>query len=123
MARRNRGKKAFLGEVPAILREKARGPLAFALGAPAEVTHVLATLDASEVVCYQMDLYFAERLRETLEERNLPARVETAADLWDLPGEFQSVIYLPMQGGERELKIDMIEQAFHLLRPGGALLV
>ena len=33
------------------------------------------------------------------------------------------MLYLPPRGGERELKIDMIEQAFHILRPHGTLLV
>ena len=30
---------------------------------------------------------------------------------------------MPARGGERELKIDMVEQAFHVLRPGGALVI
>ena len=49
--------------------------------------------------------------------------METPPDLWDLPADFQTAVYMPARGGERELKIDMIEQAFHVLRPGGALVV
>ena len=33
------------------------------------------------------------------------------------------MLYLPPRRGERELKIDMIEQAFHILRPHGTLVV
>jgi 16S rRNA (guanine1207-N2)-methyltransferase len=70
-----------------------------------------------------MDLYQAERLREQLAERNLPAAVVTLPDLWDLPADFQSAIYLPPHRGERELKIDMVEQAYHILRPHGNFIV
>ena len=49
--------------------------------------------------------------------------METLPDLWDLPADFQSAVYMPARGGERELKIDMVEQTFHVLRPGGALAV
>jgi 16S rRNA (guanine1207-N2)-methyltransferase len=70
-----------------------------------------------------MDLYQAERLQAELAERQMAAKVVAAADLWDLPGDFQTALYLPPRGGERELKIDMIEQAFHVLRPHGTLLV
>jgi 16S rRNA (guanine1207-N2)-methyltransferase len=80
-------------------------------------------LNLPDVVCYQMDLHPAERLRHELEERNLPARVATAADLWDLPADFQTVLYPVPQGGERALKIDMIEQSFHVLRPHGCFVV
>jgi 16S rRNA G1207 methylase RsmC len=58
-----------------------------------------------------------------LAEQQAAATVATAADLWDLPAVFQSVLYLPPRAGERELKIDMIEQAFHILRPQGVLFV
>jgi 16S rRNA (guanine1207-N2)-methyltransferase len=70
-----------------------------------------------------MDLHQAERLQAELAEQQLPAKVVTAADVWDLPADFQTVLYLPPRGGERELKIDMIEQAFHILRPHGTLIV
>jgi 16S rRNA (guanine1207-N2)-methyltransferase len=109
--------------VPELVRGKARPPLAVVLGSPAEVVHCLSALSGIEATCYQMDLHQAERLRAELAEQNMPARVVTAADLWDLPADFQTVLYLPPRGGERELKIDMIEQAFHILRPHGTLVV
>jgi 16S rRNA (guanine1207-N2)-methyltransferase len=70
-----------------------------------------------------MDLYQAQRLEQELAESGLSARVATAADLWDLPADFQTVIYPVPRGGERILKQDMIEQSFHVLKPRGALLV
>src|SRR5436853_274802 len=94
--------------VPELVRVKARPPVAVVLGSPAEAAHLLKECEAGEAVCYQMDLYQAERLEEELRERGLAGRVVTTPDLWDLPGEFQTVIYLPAKGGERELKIDMV---------------
>jgi 16S rRNA (guanine1207-N2)-methyltransferase len=110
-------------EVPAPLRAKARPPLAVVLGSPAEAAHLLAGLGAADAVCYQMDLYQAEKLAAGLAGAGVAARVRPAPDLWDLPAEFQTAVYMPPRGGERELKIDMVEQAFHVLRPGGALVV
>ena len=109
--------------VPSIVRDKARAPLAVVLGSPAEVVHCLSFLDGIDAVCYQLDLHQAERLQAELAERQSAAKVVTAADVWDLSPDFQTVLYLPPHGGERELKIDMIEQAFHILRPNGTLMV
>src|SRR5205085_322717 len=53
----------------------------------------------------------------------LEATVTVCADLWDLPADFQTAVYMPARGGERELKIDLVDQAFHILRPGGLFLV
>jgi 16S rRNA G1207 methylase RsmC len=106
-----------------ILQRKLRPPLAIVLGAPREVTHLLAELDTTEVTCYQMDLYQADRLRAELAQASVAAQVAASADLWDLPPVFQTVLYPAPRGGERSLKIDMVEQAFHVLRPHGLLLV
>ncbi|HYT94840.1 MAG TPA: methyltransferase, partial [Gemmataceae bacterium] len=80
-------------------------------------------LFTGEIICYQMDLYQAERLREELGERGLTASVVTLPDLWDLPEPLQGLVYAIPQGGERMLKLDMLEQAFHVLRPHGRLVV
>jgi 16S rRNA G1207 methylase RsmC len=109
--------------LPDVVREKVRPPLAVVLGSPAEVAHCLSFLDGIETTCYQMDLYQAERLQAELAKQQTAATVVTAADLWDLPADFQTVLYLPARAGERALKIDMIEQAFHILRPHGTLFV
>src|SRR5579864_6672595 len=110
-------------QVPETLRARVRPPVVVILGSPTEVVNLLANHGASDATCYQMDLYQAERVRQELAEANLSAKVVALPDLWNLPADFQTAIYLPARGGERELKIDMVEQAFHVLRPGGALVV
>jgi 16S rRNA (guanine1207-N2)-methyltransferase len=109
--------------VPELVRTKARPPLAVVLGSPAEVANLLRGCGAADATCYQMDVYQADRLREGLAGAGLAANVVTRADLWDLPADFQTAVYMPPRSGERELKIDMAEQAFHVLRPGGTLVV
>lgn len=109
--------------VPELVAAKARPPLCVVLGSPAEVVNLLRGCGGPETVCYQMDLYQADRLRAELAAANLTANVVVLPDLWDLPADFQTAVYLSPRGGERELKIDMTEQAFHVLRPRGALVV
>jgi 23S rRNA (guanine1835-N2)-methyltransferase len=106
-----------------LLGERLRPPFGIVLGAPGEAARTAVALASDEVVAYQMDLHSAERLTEALGEMGSRARVETAADLWDLPPDFQTLVYPAAKGGERELKIDMVEQAFHVLRPGGVFAV
>ncbi len=110
-------------EVPAAVRERLRPPLAVVLGSPAEVVHLLAAAPDTAATCYQMDLHQAERLTAELREANRTGRVVTLPDLWDLSADFQTAVYMPPRGGERELKIDMVEQAFHILRPAGTFVV
>src|SRR5262249_8548627 len=122
--RRKSGKSASpMPDLTEFLSAKLRPPLTIALGAPDEVADLLGTLPSNDVTCYQMDLYQADRLRDEPGERGLKARVVTAPDLWDLPADFQTVVYPAPQRGERSLKIDMIEQAFHILRPHGTFVV
>jgi 16S rRNA (guanine1207-N2)-methyltransferase len=109
--------------VPDPLRGKVRPPVVVVLGSRAEVVNLLRGCDGPDATCYQMDLYQSERLREELGAANLAAQVVTLPDLWDLQADFQTAIYLPARAGERELKIDVVEQAFHVLKPGGALVV
>jgi 16S rRNA (guanine1207-N2)-methyltransferase len=106
-----------------VVQNKIRPPVAVILGAPGEVVRLVTGLETPEVVCYQMDLYQADRLREELGRQNLTAQVVTAPDLWDLAADLQTVLYPVPPGGERHLKIDMIEQGFHVLRPRGTLIV
>src|SRR5437660_10213432 len=104
-----------------VLQAKVRPPVAIALGSPRQVAELVQLLNLHDAVAYQMDLWQAERLRAELAARAVSATVTTAADLWDLPGPFQTVLYPVEPRGERMLKLDMIEQAFHLLRPRGTL--
>jgi 16S rRNA (guanine1207-N2)-methyltransferase len=110
-------------EVPDFLKDKAREPVCVILGSPGESANLVSGLELDNAVCYQMDLYQADRLRETLAALGRNADVRTSADLWDLPAEFQTAIFLPARSGERELKIDMVDQAYHVLRPGGAIII
>ena len=101
-----------------------RPPLAVVLGSPAEVVNVVSACPPGLAPsCYPMDLFQADRLRGEIGQRGLTARVVTAPDLWDLPPDFQTLLYPAARGSERSLKIDMVEQAYHLLRPRGALIV
>jgi 16S rRNA (guanine1207-N2)-methyltransferase len=106
-----------------ILRAKIRPPVAVIMGSPAEVVRLIAPLKPGEITCYQMDLHQAERLRDELQPIRPDAQVVAAPDLWDLPADFQTSLYPAPQGGERSLKLDLIEQSFHILRPHGTLLV
>jgi 16S rRNA G1207 methylase RsmC len=105
------------------LQARVRPPIAVALGSPRQVADLIQGLGLQDSVAYQMDLWQAERLEAELAQRGLRARVAPAADLWDLSGSFQTVLYPVEPRGERILKLDMIEQAFHLLNPRGTLVV
>jgi len=120
---RNKSKQPAHADLLPLLGERLCPPFGIVLGAPGEAARIAVALASDEVVAYQMDLHSAERLREALGEMGSRARVETAADLWDLPPDFQTLLYPASKGGERELKIDMVEQAFHVLRPGGVFAV
>jgi 16S rRNA (guanine1207-N2)-methyltransferase len=104
------------------LPQRIAAPVAIALGSPRQAATLAAAVGA-DVTCYQMDLHQADRLQEVLAQQSCSARVASAADLWDLPAEFQTILYPAPSGGERSLKIDMIEQAYHVLKPRGTLVV
>jgi 16S rRNA (guanine1207-N2)-methyltransferase len=122
MSRKKPGPTAHADLLP-LLGERLRPPFGIVLGAAGEAARLAVALDSDDITAYQMDLHPAERLRDALAEMGSRARVETAADLWDLPPDFQTLLYPAPKGGERELKIDMVEQAFHVLRPGGVFAV
>lgn len=76
-----------------------------------------------EAVCFQYDVYQGERLREKLAQESLTAEVLVSADVWDVPAKFNTVIFLSSVQADRELKLDIIEQSYHVLRPGGRFVV
>ena len=98
-------------------------PVLVLMGSPGQATRLIATLRISDITCFQMDVYQAERLRAKLADDHRSILVKTSADLWDLPADFQTVLYPTTAGAERSLKLDMVEQAFHVLRPHGVLVV
>jgi 16S rRNA (guanine1207-N2)-methyltransferase len=107
----------------AVLQERLRPPVAILLGSPRQVVELVQTLDLAGSVAYQMDLWQSEKLQSELAERDLKADVVSAADIWDLPSSFQTVLFPVEPRGERMLKLDVIEQAFHVLKPHGTLVV
>jgi 23S rRNA (guanine1835-N2)-methyltransferase len=123
MSRRHRIQPLSQLKLPPLIAEKTRSPVAIILGSPSEVIHALESLPGIEATCFQMDAFQGERLRAELAEAGLSANVVLAADLWDLPATFQTALFMPARGGERELKIDMVDQAYHILRERGILLV
>src|ERR1700731_1136103 len=109
-------------ELAGHVQTRLRPPFGIVLGAPGEVADLAATLPAGPVVAYQMDLYPAGRLRE-LAALGARVQVHAAADLWDLPAPVQTLLYPVPMGGERSLKLDMVEQAYHALAPHGTFVV
>ncbi len=101
---------------------RVRPPVCIALGSPWPVGNLVAALGGQETVCFQMDLHQASRVRDCLSEVGAKAEVVTGPDLWDLEPRFQTVIFPAASHTDRELKLDVIEQAYHVLRPGGVLL-
>ncbi|MBY0527125.1 MAG: methyltransferase [Gemmataceae bacterium] len=104
--------------------DRLQSPLAVVLGSPRQAAELASSLDAhDEATCFQLDIHQAERVREELKTLGSAAKVETLPDLWDIAGDFPTAVYPAQRGGERSLKIDMIEQTFHVLRPRGRLIV
>jgi 16S rRNA (guanine1207-N2)-methyltransferase len=105
------------------LPERLRPPFGIVLGSPAEVADLATALPSGHIACYQMDLFQAGRLGQELRALGTQAEVRTAADLWGLPEPVQTLLYPVPLGGERSLKIDLVEQAYHALAPHGTLIV
>lgn len=104
------------------IRERVRPPVVVLMASPAQSADLCGALGDVETVCYQMDLHQAERLRQQLKEIGSGATVETLADLWDLPPRFSTAIFPVAAHGERELKLDLLEQSFHVLMQRGLLI-
>ncbi len=102
---------------------RVRPPVAVILGPPWPVARLVQQIGCPDVTCVQMDLHQGDRLRECLQELGVPATVEAVADLWDLPQKFQTAIFPAAAHADRELKLDVVEQAYHILQPGGTFLV
>ncbi len=105
-----------------VVASRLKPPLCFALGSPREVVDLLASHGDADTTSFQFDLYQADRIRTEAAELDLPASIECKPDLWDLPN-FQTVVFPVSLGGERALKLDIIEQAYHVLAPGGVFVV
>jgi 16S rRNA (guanine1207-N2)-methyltransferase len=49
--------------------------------------------------------------------------VTVSADVWDIPRKFETVIFLSSVQADRELKLDIVEQVYHVVKPGGRFVV
>src|SRR5262245_38548481 len=111
-------------ELFATVARRVKPPVCFALGPPWPVANLVKALNLpeSEVACAQLDLHQTNRVRECLAEVGAAAEVVAVADLWDLPQRFQTVVFPASAQADRELKLDVVEQAYHVLVPGGLFL-
>lgn len=121
--RKSKRKARPLTELLAAVAHKLRPPFGVALGSPGEVAELVHALPAGDVTCWQLDLFQSDRLAGTEWMTERQAKVATFADLWDVPDRFATLIYPVPYGGERALKQDVIEQAYHVLEPHGAFIV
>ena len=101
---------------------RVRPPVCVALGPPWPVANLVKALGDTTTTCVQFDLHQTARVRECLAELGMTAEAVTLPDLWDIPTRFNSVIFPASAHADRELKIDVIEQAYHILAPGGVFL-
>ncbi|MSU79524.1 MAG: methyltransferase domain-containing protein [Gemmataceae bacterium] len=113
---------SFARLVPTI-ESRLRPPFGIALGSPGDAAELAHCLPEGETTCWQLDQFQADRLSEALRLRGRDAKIAVTPDLWDLDGAFQTLLYPVAFGGERALKLDVIEQAFHALKPQGSLVL
>ena len=111
-----------LTDLFATVAQRVKPPVCIALGPPWPVANLVKALNGVDTTCFQLDLHQTDRVRECLAEVGATAEVVAVPDLWDLPQKFQTVIFPASAHAERELKLDMVEQAYHILVPGGVFL-
>jgi 16S rRNA (guanine1207-N2)-methyltransferase len=104
------------------IKARVRPPVVIVLGSPAQASDLCTGLGDVETVCYQMDVHQANKLRTHLQEIASAAAVEVAPDLWDLPAKFNTALFPVAAHGERELKLDLLDQSFHVLAQRGLLI-
>ncbi len=109
-------------ELFATVAARVRPPVCIAMGPPWPVANLVKAIGAADTTCFQIDLHQANRVRECLDEVGATAEVIAKSDLWDLESRFETVLFPAASQHDRELKIDIIEQAYHILMPGGLLL-
>ena len=111
-------------ELFAAAAHRVKPPVLVAHGPPWPVANLVKALalPEGEVTCAQFDLHQTERVRETLAEVGAAAEVVAVPDLWDLPPRFNTVVFPASAHADRELKLDVVEQGYHALAPGGLFL-
>ena len=109
-------------ELFATVLHRVKPPVCIAMGPPWPAANIAKATGSDAVTFYQMDLHQASRVKECLAELEIAAEVVCGPDLWDLEQKFETVIFPAAAYADRELKIDLIEQAYHILKPGGTLI-
>jgi 16S rRNA G1207 methylase RsmC len=111
-------------ELFATVAHRVKPPVLIALGPPWPVANLVKALaiPESEITCAQFDLHQTDRVRECLAEVGASAEVVAVPDIWDLPQKFNTVIFPASVQSDRELKIDVVEQGYHVLASGGLFL-
>jgi 16S rRNA (guanine1207-N2)-methyltransferase len=111
-------------ELFAAVAHRVRPPVLVALGPPWPVAGIVKALalPESDVACAQFDLHQTARVRECLAEQGAKAEVLGVPDIWDVPRRFNTVIFPASAHADRELKLDVVEQSYHVLNPGGLFL-
>ncbi|MCE9566660.1 MAG: methyltransferase [Planctomycetes bacterium] len=114
----------YITELFATVAHRVKPPVCVALGPPWPVANLVKTLNLpeSDVTCVQFDQHQTTRVRECLAEVGAAAEVVGVPDLWDLPAKFNTVIFPASAYADRELKLDIVEQGYHILAPGGLFL-
>lgn len=111
-----------LVELYSTVAHRVQPPVCITLGPPWPVANLVKAIGGVSSTCAQLDLHQTERVRECLEEVGATAEVVAVSDLWDLPQAFNTVIFPGSAHTDRELKLDIIEQGYHILNPGGLFL-
>src|SRR5215213_15378 len=108
----------------ATVAHRVKPPVLVALGPPWPVANLVKALalPEAEITCAQFDLHQTDRVRECLAEVGAAAEVVAVPDIWDLPQKFNTVIFPASAQSDREVKIDVVEQGYHVLAPGGLFL-
>lgn len=108
-------------ELFAAVAHRIRPPVCLAPGPPWPVAQLVRELrlPTEQVTCVQFDLHQSARVRDCLAEVGATAEVVTLPDLWDLPRRYNTVIFPAAAHSDRELKLDILEQGYHVLEPGG----
>jgi 16S rRNA (guanine1207-N2)-methyltransferase len=111
-------------ELFATVAHRVKPPVLIALGPPWPVANLVKALalPESDVTCAQFDLHQTDRVRECLAEVDAKAEVAATADIWDLPQRFNTAIFPASAQADREVKLDVVEQGYHVLTPGGLFL-
>jgi 16S rRNA G1207 methylase RsmC len=109
----------LLPELFSVVAHRVKPPVLIVLGSPWPVTQLVQKMHPADITCFQMDRYAGDRLQEKLVQESVTAEVIVGPDVWDLPQRFQTVLFPAAAQSDTDLKLDMVEQSFHVLVEGG----